>query len=140
MKILLAVDGSVYTKHMLSYIAAHNELAGRDQSYTAFTAVSPIPLHAAHFLNHATLESHYKEEAEKVFAPLRAFCSQQGWALQTAYAAGAPADAITIYAEAEKPDLIIMGTHGHSALANLVMGSVVNGVLARCKVPVLLVR
>jgi nucleotide-binding universal stress UspA family protein len=33
-----------------------------------------------------------------------------------------------------------MGTHGHSPLGNLVLGSVVSGVLARSDKPVLLVR
>jgi nucleotide-binding universal stress UspA family protein len=33
-----------------------------------------------------------------------------------------------------------MGSHGHSALGNLVLGSVVTAVLALCKVPVLLIR
>ena len=42
MKILLPVDGSDYTKRMLSYIAAHNELLGAGHDYTALTAVSKI--------------------------------------------------------------------------------------------------
>jgi nucleotide-binding universal stress UspA family protein len=33
-----------------------------------------------------------------------------------------------------------MGTHGQSALANMVLGSVATGVLARCKLPVRLLR
>ena len=33
-----------------------------------------------------------------------------------------------------------MGTHGHSALGNAVLGSVTQGVLARCKLPMLLVH
>jgi nucleotide-binding universal stress UspA family protein len=33
-----------------------------------------------------------------------------------------------------------MGSHGHTALGNLALGSVATGVLARCKVPVLLIR
>jgi nucleotide-binding universal stress UspA family protein len=33
-----------------------------------------------------------------------------------------------------------MGSHGHGALTNLVMGSVATRVLAHCSVPVLLVR
>ena len=37
-------------------------------------------------------------------------------------------------------DLVVMGSHGQSALGNLVMGSVATKVLAQCKVPVLLVR
>jgi nucleotide-binding universal stress UspA family protein len=43
-------------------------------------------------------------------------------------------------AESGKFDLVIMGSHGHSAIGNLVMGSVATQVLAHCKVPVLLVR
>jgi nucleotide-binding universal stress UspA family protein len=39
-----------------------------------------------------------------------------------------------------KADLIVMGTHGHSALGSLITGSTVSGVLARCQTPVLLVR
>ena len=33
-----------------------------------------------------------------------------------------------------------MGSHGHSALINLVVGSVATEVLAGCKIPVLIVR
>ena len=33
--------------------------------------------------------------------------------------------------------LVVMGTHGHTALGNLVMGSVATKVLAARKVPVL---
>ena len=43
MKVLLAVDGSVYTKRMLAHLAAHEELLGRGHEYTAFTAVPPVP-------------------------------------------------------------------------------------------------
>ena len=37
-------------------------------------------------------------------------------------------------------DLIVMGSHGHGSLTNLVMGSVATKVMAHCKTPVLLVR
>ena len=37
-------------------------------------------------------------------------------------------------------ELVLMGSHGHGALGNLVLGSVATQVLAHCKVPVLLVR
>ncbi|WP_158660433.1 universal stress protein [Paraburkholderia terrae] len=33
-----------------------------------------------------------------------------------------------------------MGSHGHSAIANLVLGSVAAGILARCGIPTLIVR
>ena len=37
-------------------------------------------------------------------------------------------------------DLVVMGSHGHGNIVNMVMGSVVNQVLGTCSVPVLIVR
>ena len=48
--------------------------------------------------------------------------------------------AIAKLAESGKFDLVVLGSHGHGALGNLVMGSVATQVLANCKVPALLVR
>jgi len=53
---------------------------------------------------------------------------------------GHAAEAIAVFARAEQQDLIVMGSHGHSWIANVLLGSVATGVLARCNVPVLLVR
>ena len=140
MKILLPVDGSDYTKRMFSYLAAHRELLGSGHEYVLFTAVPAIPGYAANFLDSNTLEGYYNDAADEVFKPLRAFATQQGWKVRELHDRGPAADAIAEVAKAEKPDLIVMGTHGHSALGNVVLGSVTGGVLARCKVPVLLVR
>ena len=53
---------------------------------------------------------------------------------------GLIADTIAATASEGSFDLLMMGSHGHGTLGNLVMGSVATQVLARCKVPVLLVR
>jgi nucleotide-binding universal stress UspA family protein len=140
MKILLPVDGSDYTKRMLSYIAAHDELLGRGHEYTVFTAVPPVPPHAARFLDRNIVDDYYREQAEQVLRPVRAFADQQGWKIRTTHVPGHAAEAIAALAESENPDLIVMGTHGHSSLGNVILGSVASGVLARCKVPVLLIR
>lgn len=140
MHILLTVDGSAYTKHMLAYIAAHDELLGSGHEYTAITSVLAVTPNATHFLDASTLDCYYREEAEKVFHPIREFAVQRGWNLNTQQAKGNAVDAIIAFVENKKPDLIVMGTHGHSSLLNVVLGSVATGVLSRCKVPVLLVR
>ncbi len=140
MKILLAVDGSDYTKRMLAYLAANNELLGPDHDYTAFTAVTSIPAFATRFAGTQATKERYDEQAQQVLAPIKAFADQQGWKVQLRHAAGYPADVIAAFANEHKPDLLVMGTHGETALSNLVLGSVVTGVLARCKVPVLLIR
>jgi nucleotide-binding universal stress UspA family protein len=140
MKILLPVDGSDHTKRMLAYITAHDVLLGAGHEYVAFTALAAIPSHASRFVDQATLNDWYAEQAELVFKPIRAFAAQQDWNLRTAWHSGHAAEVIAEFAELERPDLIVMGTHGSSALVNVVLGSVATGVLARCKFPVLLVR
>ena len=133
MKILLAVDGSPFTKRMMAYIAAHDELLGPQHDYTLFTVVTPIPPHAARHIDAKTLAGYYTEQAEGVLGPLRKFVVQQGWRIQVNHVVGHAADA-------GKHDLVVMGAHGHSSLVNVVLGSVTTGVLARCETPVLLIR
>lgn len=51
-----------------------------------------------------------------------------------------PADTITEYAQEKGMDMIIIGTHGHTGLKKLMMGSVAFGVLHQSHIPVLLIR
>lgn len=139
MKILLPVDGSDYTKRMLSYIAAHDELLSPENDYLIATAVPPIPAHASRFLERGTLEEYYRDQGEQVLQPVRAYIEQKGWKARFVSTPGHAPETIANLAAAEKVDLIVMGTHGHSALGNVVLGSVASGVLARSKQPVLLI-
>ncbi|HEY0726812.1 MAG TPA: universal stress protein [Pyrinomonadaceae bacterium] len=59
-----------------------------------------------------------------------------GWQVTTEAAAGSPRHEIIHQANQWKPDLIVVGSHGHSMLGRLVLGSVSQGVLtdAHCSV------
>ena len=140
MKILLPVDGSKYTRRMLSYIAAHDELLGQAHEYMLFTAVPRLSSRAAQFFDRGTLDAYYQDEAQKVLRSARAFADKQGWTVRSAHAAGHAAEEIAAFAKGYKPDLIVMGTHGRSALGNVALGSVASGVLARCTTPLLFIR
>ena len=63
--------------------------------------------------------------------PVRKFADQQHWKVSVVHVHGHAAEAIAALAEEMQPDLIVMGTHGHSALGNVVLGSVAN----RCAGP-----
>jgi nucleotide-binding universal stress UspA family protein len=139
MKILLAVDGSEYTKRMLDYVAAHEELLGPAHDYMLCTVVAPIPPHARRFLDRGVIESYYQEQWEEVLLPLQRSIAQHGWRVQTRHPVGSPPEMIAALAEQEKVDLIVMGTHGHTSLGNVILGSVATGVIARSPCPVLLV-
>jgi nucleotide-binding universal stress UspA family protein len=140
MRILLPVDGSDYTKRMLSYLAAHEELLPGDHEYTAFTVVAPYSLYDTSFTNALSMEDFLRDQAEQVLGPVRSFMQQQGWKVRVDYVPGSPVQSIVEKAEVLKPDLIVMGTRGRSAFGALVLGSVANGVLGNCTVPVLLIR
>ena len=140
MNILLAVDGSPYTKKMLAYLAAHDEMLGTSHSYTAITVQAALPPRARAALGKETVDSYYAEEGEKVLAPVIKFLARHGVQLKTVTKVGPAGETIAKVAESGKYDLIVMGTHGHGSLGKLVMGSVSTQVLAHCTVPVLLVR
>jgi nucleotide-binding universal stress UspA family protein len=140
MKILLAVDGSPYTKKMLAYLATHEELLAGAHDYTALTVQSQLPPRARAALGKAVVDKYYADEGEKVLAPVGKFLARHGVTIKNATKVGPIGETIAKQAESGKFDLIIMGTHGHGSLGKLVMGSVSTQVLANCQVPVLLVR
>lgn len=141
MKILIAADGSPYTKRMLAYVAAHDEWLGAQHEYTIITVVPAVTPRAAAVIDKDTLKAYYEEEAEKVLKPIRTFFKRQVQApVDFVVKVGHPADQIKAVASKAKPDLLIMGSHGHGSLGNLVMGSVATKVMAATDVPVLLVR
>jgi nucleotide-binding universal stress UspA family protein len=140
MKIMLAVDGSKYTKRMLAYVAAHDEWLGSGHDYTVFSGVLAVPHAASAFVDADMVRKFYEDDAEAVFKPIRSFLAKQGIQATFTYKVGHPADLIAKAADKGKFDLLIMGSHGHTNLGNIVLGSVATRVLAACATPVLLVR
>ncbi|MCV2352907.1 universal stress protein [Paucibacter sp. B2R-40] len=140
MKILVAVDGSSYTKRMLAYLAAHDEWLGGAHQYTVLHAVPAVPPRAAAVLDKDLLKSYYADEGEKVLKTVRSFFGKQGIQADYINKVGPAADVIAASADKGKFDLLMLGSHGHSSIANLVMGSVATKVMANCSTPVLLIR
>jgi nucleotide-binding universal stress UspA family protein len=140
MKILIAVDGSDYTKHMLAYLAAHEEWFGAKHSYTVIHCVLAVPHRAAAFVGQKAVQEYYESDAELVFRPIRAFFAQNGLEATFVHTVGRVGESIAQLAEEGKFELVVMGSHGHGEVLNMVLGSVATKVLAKCSVPVLLVR
>ena len=140
MKILLAVDGSSYTKKMLAYLTTHDELFGANNDYTVLTVQPALPPRARAAVGKEVVDSYYSEESEKVIAPVSKFLTRHGINATSNWKVGPAGETIAKLADAGQFDMVIMGSHGHGTLGNLVMGSVATQVLANCQVPVLLVR
>ena len=140
MKILLAVDGSAYSKKMLAYLSTHPALLSADHDYTVFIAQPDLPPRAKAAVGKDVVKSYQSDEAENVLAPVSKFLLRHGINAKTDWKVGPAGALIAKTADSGKFDLLVMGSHGHGALAKLVMGSVTTQVLAHCGVPVLLVR
>lgn len=140
MKILLAIDGSDFTEKMIAYVTYHPELFGANNQYTGLTVRTRVSGRVSSMVGKDTVEDYHRDEAEAVLAPARSAMAKAGLELQTMFRFGPLGETIAEVAAAGGHDLIVMGSHGHSSLTNLVMGSVATQVLKASKVPVLLVR
>lgn len=140
MKILIAADGSPYTKKMLAYLTTHSELFTTGNSYTVLTVQPTLPPRARAAVGKEIVENYYSEESEKVIGPVAKFLLRHGIDAKSEWKVGHAGPTIAKFAESGKFDLLVMGSHGHGAVMNLVMGSVATQVLAHCRVPILMVR
>lgn len=87
------------------------------------------------------VEDYLREAAEGYAGAIKKLCDQQRVPSKTVITDGHPVEEIVEKAEKEKADLIIMGSHGKSALAAAVLGSVTYGVIHKdTKIPILIVR
>lgn len=87
----------------------------------------------------AKAEESETEALEKMNAFLGAVAGK-GRPMVRATAHGTPFVEIIRYAKEHAIDLIVMGTHGHSALQHVLMGSVAERVVRKAPCPVLTVR
>ncbi len=140
MKILIAADGSKYTKQAINYLITHRDQFGAQPEIRLINVHHPLPGRAAAALGKSVIAKFYAEEAQKATAEARKILDKAGLKYSASNLVG---DAgVLIAAQASKGgfDLVVMGSHGHSSLSNLVLGSVATKVLSLCKVPVLVIR
>jgi nucleotide-binding universal stress UspA family protein len=140
MKILLPVDGSPFTKKMLAYIGAHDEMFGAADEFALIHVQTPIPPRARAAVGRELADKLHADETAAATKAALAYFKQKGWKARVITRVGTAGVEIAKAAESGKFDLVIMGSHGHGALGALLMGSAAQRVLANCGVPVLLIR
>lgn len=143
MKLLLAIDGSAYTTKAVEYATSHLEMFRDKPELHLLHVKLPIPIteaRTATMLGPGVVDNYYRTEAQEALAPAEMILKKRDIPFKSGYLVGDIAEQIDAYAKKNGIDLIVMGTHGHGALKNLVMGSVATKVLATTSVPVLLVH
>lgn len=138
MKILIAVDGSVYTRKMLDYLIQFPTLMAEVHAITVLNVQHELGPRERAAID--GLHRYQTEEAEKILNPVVEELARSYKRPEAVWKSGPAGETIAEYAKQEQFELIVMGSHGGSALRNVVMGSVATKVLAHCTVPVLLVR
>jgi len=87
------------------------------------------------------IEEYLREAAEGYAAEIMQLCKKSGVRSKTVITVGHPVEEIVKEAEKSKAVLIVMGSHGKSALAAAFLGSVAYGVIhTDTKSPVLVVK
>ena len=141
MKILLAVDGSSYSRKAAEYLTSHlNWLQTAPELYLLHVKL-PIPMGRARGgMGQGAIEHYYESEAADALAPAEQVLQAHNISFKSTFKVGDIAGEILSYVTENGIDLIVMGSHGHGAIANLVTGSITTKVLAITTVPVLIVR
>ncbi len=140
-KILLPVDGSGCSLRAVEHLIGLVAWLRAVPEIHLVHVHPPIPISGA--LTHVskeTLTAYYRDESEAQMADAKARLEAVGLAYTPHIHIGQPAEVLVRMAEERCCDLVVMGTHGRSALAGLLAGSVASRVLHLAKCPVLLIK
>jgi len=145
MKVLFAVDGSEFTVKAAHFLIKYLANCKNASELRLLHVKAPIPVglaasRARALLGDAAVDGYYKEEAEAALAVAENILRKEQVAFHAEYKIGEVATEIAHYVNAHNIELIVMGSHGHSALGSMLLGSVTSKVLATTAVPVLIVR
>lgn len=140
--ILVATDGSRYSEAAVSEAV---EIAKRCGSSLVIISVVPSdtesPFDIVHSEMHKGLISDEESKAaEKNVKSAKTMAEKEGISVSGFILAGRPYDAIIETAKENRTDLIIVGSHGRTGLAKLLMGSVTERVIGLSECAVLVVK
>ncbi|GAB6862026.1 universal stress protein [Haloplanus litoreus] len=113
-------DASITVLHVIDYI---------EESYTAKALVGD-----------ETLRERARDRSAELLTEAEAKAAEHDRVVTTASEVGKAADEILEYADTHGIDVIVIGSHGRSGVARMLMGSVAETVMKRASVPVTVVR
>jgi nucleotide-binding universal stress UspA family protein len=161
-KILYATDLSETAVHAFAYAASIANMYGADITILHVFAETPGEEFILNMIDTDTWNEikmrHYSEARDKLIGSkrdniaikevLQAFSegvktdaeNQSFVADEILIKSGAPAETIVQTAQEQHCDLIVMGTHGHGVIADVLMGNTAKWVVRHSPIPVLVIR
>jgi nucleotide-binding universal stress UspA family protein len=138
-KILIATDGSPSAQGAVELgIELADELRAEVVVVEVVPAVDVVPMSG---LTVPTAVRHEVRDHERAaLEDVAALAAARGVVARTELLTGMPVDEIVARADSLDAELIVIGSHGHGAVASAFLGSVSRGVLQESRRPVVVVR
>jgi nucleotide-binding universal stress UspA family protein len=145
-KILVPTDGSETARKSVEYAVELAKQIGADMTLLSVIDKSFLISKSISGLSTKThlaqpIEDYLRDAAEAIIDQAKKICQKKGVEVKQAIRYGHPVEEIIKEAQKTKTDLIVMGSHGRSALKASLLGSITFGVIHKdTKIPVLVVR
>ena len=140
-KVIVAYDGSTYSKVALEWALALQERLG--VTVDVVTVLPPIGnlfMYADYPMDMTSVRESQKEGMVKSMELLLAECADKGRKVETHILEGHIVDTLIEHSVASGAELIVSGTRGAGGFEGLLIGSVAQKLVAYSKVPVLVVK
>lgn len=141
MKVIIGTDDSSFSRGAIDQVLGMTW--AKDTQFLVVSAVAPIFMGSGEAAAPdaisklmAEQESYHREIADRDAARLR----EGGLRAEARAMIGDPRSAIVEIANAQKADLIVVGSHGRTGLKRLLLGSVASHIVAHAHCSVLVVR
>jgi len=142
MKMLLAVDGSKYSLDAVKCLIEHADWYREKPDVELLFVHAPVPKlpGMSKVVGKNQIQRYYAEEGEAALADAKKLLERAGIRYRATVLVGQPAEEIVKHAGSTRCDLIFIGSHGRTAVGNMLLGSVASKVLHSATLPVMLVR
>ena len=142
MKILLAVDGSKHSLKAVKSLIEHADWYREKPAVELVNVHLPVPRirGMGAVAGASQIRRYYDREGKAALSKARKLLDAAGIGYSHRILVGRVAETIVRQARLTRCELIMMGTRGMSAAANLFLGSCANRVVSISPIPVLLVK
>ena len=142
MKILLAVDGSRHSLAAVKCLIEHADWYREKPAVELVNVHLPVPRirGMGKVISANQVRRYYDREGNAALSKAKKLLDAAGIGYSARILVGPVADSIVKQAKLTRCDLIMVGTRGMSAAANLLLGSSATRVVSMSPIPVLLVK
>ena len=142
MKILVALDSSTYSERALEFVARMRWPAG--SRVIVLSVLQPVVSTVAGPFEPAVIPvgelEGMRHELEELVAGAERKLREVGFATEARVLTGDPRETLLDVARGERADLIVVGSHGRSGIAKMMLGSVSSHVVTHAPCSVLVVK